>query len=78
MSDRREMSCFGLLNVATGMFLTVTAFAAQAQEPIALCCQPGDRVTAGGYLGIVTLGPPEFSLELGSPRCLYWPRQAQR
>jgi phosphoenolpyruvate synthase/pyruvate phosphate dikinase len=27
--------------------------------------QDGDRVTVDGYLGIVTLGTPEFSLELG-------------
>ena len=25
----------------------------------------GDCVTVNGYLGIVTIGPPEFSLELG-------------
>jgi pyruvate,water dikinase len=27
--------------------------------------QDGDRVTVDGYLGIVTIGAPEFSLELG-------------
>jgi phosphoenolpyruvate synthase/pyruvate phosphate dikinase len=27
--------------------------------------QDGDRVTVDGYLGIVTIGTPEFSLELG-------------
>ncbi len=41
MSDRREMTCFGLLSVTTGMLLTVAAAVSQAQYPIALRCQPG-------------------------------------
>jgi len=28
----------------------------------------GDLVTLDGYLGIVTVGPPEFDLELACPR----------
>jgi len=43
MGSLSEMTRSGLLSVATGMLLTVAAFVAQAQEPIALRCQPGGK-----------------------------------